>query len=270
MTASTSQLSIGQFAKLTHLSVKTLRHYHDALVLTPAVVDPDTGYRYYEHSQAHRAHLVRRLREADMSLADIAELLGGDDRRARVSAHVDQVARRARELAAAAEALQATLDERVGPLDIVRRELVAEPALVIEATTGLDAVDDVCAAAFERLDRVAATLGLAPSGPGVASFPDDVFESEGVVTCALPVAAPTDDATGALPSDIALGRSPAGVYLAATHPGDRRDVGVTYSVLGAHVDELGVGSARPVVERYLVTDGVPHDLRTEICWPVIS
>ena len=69
-------MSIGQFAKLTHLSVKALRHYHDTHVLAPAVVDPDTGYRYYEHSQAHRAHLVRRLRDADMPLAEIAELLG--------------------------------------------------------------------------------------------------------------------------------------------------------------------------------------------------
>ena len=35
------QLTIGAFARLTHLSVKTLRYYHEVGLLEPAVVDPD-------------------------------------------------------------------------------------------------------------------------------------------------------------------------------------------------------------------------------------
>jgi len=42
------QLSIGAFSRLTHLSVKTLRYYHEVGLLEPAVVDPDSGYRYYQ------------------------------------------------------------------------------------------------------------------------------------------------------------------------------------------------------------------------------
>jgi MerR family regulatory protein len=33
---------IGEFARLTHLSVKALRHYHDRDILVPAEVDPFT------------------------------------------------------------------------------------------------------------------------------------------------------------------------------------------------------------------------------------
>ena len=40
-------LSIGDFSRITHLSVKTLRRYHEAGLLQPAEVDPHTGYRYY-------------------------------------------------------------------------------------------------------------------------------------------------------------------------------------------------------------------------------
>jgi DNA-binding transcriptional MerR regulator len=43
----TSTVSIGQFATMTHLSVKTLRHYHEVGLLEPAHVDAGTGYRYY-------------------------------------------------------------------------------------------------------------------------------------------------------------------------------------------------------------------------------
>jgi hypothetical protein len=47
----TSTVSVGQFATMTHLSVKTLRHYHDVGLLEPARVDADTGYRYYALDQ---------------------------------------------------------------------------------------------------------------------------------------------------------------------------------------------------------------------------
>ena len=40
-------LTIGEFSQLTHLSVRTLRRYHEATLLEPAVVDESTGYRYY-------------------------------------------------------------------------------------------------------------------------------------------------------------------------------------------------------------------------------
>jgi DNA-binding transcriptional MerR regulator len=39
-------LTIGEFATLSHLSVRTLRRYHEAGLLEPAAVDPSTGYRY--------------------------------------------------------------------------------------------------------------------------------------------------------------------------------------------------------------------------------
>ena len=51
------QLTIGAFARLTHLSVKTLRYYHEVGLLEPAVVDPDSGYRYYRPGQAQSAQL---------------------------------------------------------------------------------------------------------------------------------------------------------------------------------------------------------------------
>lgn len=43
--------SIGETAKLNHVSVKSLRHYDEIGLLKPRHVDPDTGYRYYSYSQ---------------------------------------------------------------------------------------------------------------------------------------------------------------------------------------------------------------------------
>jgi DNA-binding transcriptional MerR regulator len=45
-------LTVGDFSRATHLSVKTLRHYHQVGLLQPATVNPGTGYRYYSARQS--------------------------------------------------------------------------------------------------------------------------------------------------------------------------------------------------------------------------
>jgi DNA-binding transcriptional MerR regulator len=42
-----SRVTIGDYSRATHLSVKTLRHYHDVGLLEPSEIDSATGYRYY-------------------------------------------------------------------------------------------------------------------------------------------------------------------------------------------------------------------------------
>ena len=49
------QLSIGDFSRMTYLSIKALRHYHELGLLEPADVDPRTGYRLYDTAQVPTA-----------------------------------------------------------------------------------------------------------------------------------------------------------------------------------------------------------------------
>jgi DNA-binding transcriptional MerR regulator len=72
-------LTIGDFSRVTFLSVKTLRHYHQAGLLEPAEVDPVTGYRRYTSAQIPIAQVIRRFRELDMPLDDIGRVLRAPD-----------------------------------------------------------------------------------------------------------------------------------------------------------------------------------------------
>ncbi|MGW5424717.1 MerR family transcriptional regulator [Streptomyces sp. NPDC003943] len=65
-----SMLTIGDFARATGLSPKSLRRYDELGLLPPARVDPYTGYRYYAETQVDRARLVRWLRRIGMPLAE--------------------------------------------------------------------------------------------------------------------------------------------------------------------------------------------------------
>ncbi|MBW5425602.1 MerR family transcriptional regulator [Streptomyces sp. BG9H] len=64
-------LTIGAFAKASRLSPKALRLYDELGLLTPARVDPVTGYRLYAPEQLARARLVAWLRRLGMPLARI-------------------------------------------------------------------------------------------------------------------------------------------------------------------------------------------------------
>jgi DNA-binding transcriptional MerR regulator/effector-binding domain-containing protein len=70
---------IGEFSKITGLSVKTLRFYHEQGLLVPSAIDEQTGYRYYGPQLAETARIVTRLRALEFSLADIAEMLAKHD-----------------------------------------------------------------------------------------------------------------------------------------------------------------------------------------------
>ena len=59
----TRLLTIGDFSRMTHLSVKALRHYHDVGLLEPAEVDRSSGYRLYDASQVPVAQVIRRFRD---------------------------------------------------------------------------------------------------------------------------------------------------------------------------------------------------------------
>ncbi|MGH3189246.1 MAG: MerR family transcriptional regulator [Streptosporangiaceae bacterium] len=69
--------SIGEFARLGGVSIRTLRHYDEIGVLRPATVDPDTGYRGYRASQLGRLNRILAMKELGLSLTQARRLLDG-------------------------------------------------------------------------------------------------------------------------------------------------------------------------------------------------
>jgi DNA-binding transcriptional MerR regulator len=72
-------LPIGRFARLAGLSVGALRHYDELDLLRPAEVDRSTGYRRYHRDQLETARAIARLRELELPLDEIREVLAIDD-----------------------------------------------------------------------------------------------------------------------------------------------------------------------------------------------
>jgi DNA-binding transcriptional MerR regulator len=72
-------LKIGEFARISQLSIKMLRHYDTLGLLRPAYTDPDSGYRLYEVEQLIEVVRILALKDCGLTLDEIAQLLRTQD-----------------------------------------------------------------------------------------------------------------------------------------------------------------------------------------------
>jgi DNA-binding transcriptional MerR regulator len=99
---------IGDFSRLSQVSVKALRFYDEVGLLKPTYVDRDTGYRYYSATLLPRLNRILAFKELGLSLGEIGHLLEGDLPADRVR---ELLQNRREELARSIEREQAQLAE---------------------------------------------------------------------------------------------------------------------------------------------------------------
>lgn len=68
-------IKIGDFSKLSRISIRMLRHYNEIGLLMPDSIDDFTGYRYYSETQLPLANRISALKNMGFSLAVIMEIL---------------------------------------------------------------------------------------------------------------------------------------------------------------------------------------------------
>ncbi len=72
-------IKIGEFSKINHVSIPTLRLYDELGILKPIYIDESTNYRYYSINQNARLDMIQYMKELNMSLSEIKEILDSND-----------------------------------------------------------------------------------------------------------------------------------------------------------------------------------------------
>lgn len=265
-------LPIGDFARATHLSVKTLRYYHRVGLLEPDEVDRHTGHRYYTTAQIPIAQIIRRFRALDMPVEQIARVLAAPDLDTRndlLAAHLNQMEQ---ELARTRSAVASLRDLLTGPpggtrAEIGRRSVPATPAATITET-----VDVAEALTWYQgaLGEIYATLhaqGLTAHAPAGGIFSTDLFTHErGPATIFVPCAGPVHP-MGRVDTLVV----PAVELATIVHRGPHTNIDLAYGTLGAYVAEHALAVDGPIREYYPIgrhQSPQPNEWRTEICWPI--
>ena len=257
-------LTIGDFAQLTHLSRKTLRHYHEAGLLQPEQVDATTGYRYYTAAQIPTAQVIRRFRELGMPVAEVRSVLlaGVEERGELIAGHLTRLEQ---QLTATQEAV-ASLRRLLAPAPrALRVELRSAPTRTVAGVRG-DVDRGAVLAWYAGAMAELSSLRLEETGPCGGLYDNELFtEDRGQMLVYLAVTDPP--AIGRVgPVEI-----PAVELAVAVHEGPHDDIDVTYGELGAWVAGQALAVAGPVHETYLAgprDTAEPSAWRTEIGWPV--
>jgi DNA-binding transcriptional MerR regulator len=268
----TARVAIGDFSRMTHLSVAALRHYHDVGLLRPAEIDPASGYRFYAPEQVRIAQVIRRFRDLAMPLEEIRAVLEAPDLATRNQVIVAHMQRMESQLAATQcvlASLRSLLERPPAPITISHRPVSAIRAVAIAGKVSFPGLDTWLSAAQRDIDAVLAAADLLPAGPRAALYTADFFQLEaGEVTAYVPVTGEVSNCGRAAMVDI-----PSAELAVAVHRGSLAELDQTYGALGTYVAEHGIGVDGPIREHYLVSDLDTDDERnyvTEVCWPVFQ
>ncbi|MBC9719007.1 MerR family transcriptional regulator [Streptomyces sp. TRM66268-LWL] len=187
-------LTIGTFASRSRLSAKALRLYDRLGLLSPARVDPVSGYRFYRPAQVERARLVALLRQLDMPLATVKEIVALDDTRAAeaVQAYWTGVEERVAAQRTLVHFLRGRLSGRSSEMyekfEIRTMEVPEQFVLCETRHTLAGDLPAFIGESLGRLEKAAQECGGIAATPFVAYHAEVTQESDGPVESCVPVA----------------------------------------------------------------------------------
>lgn len=189
-------LGIGEFAAATQLTPKALRLYDEQGLLRPARIDATNGYRYYSSSQAAAGRLIRVLRDMDLPLAAIGEIISLDSARAEMllRQHAHEIDRRfAREKQALHSALRLLRGAPGGDaLHVSERELPAMTVLVTPFAAARHDFFERYSATLGQTRETASHAGLSPRADAYCALIEPLSDDEGRLEALLPIDSPVD------------------------------------------------------------------------------
>ncbi len=261
-------LSIGAFSRATMLSRKALRLYQQYGILQPKCVDPESGYRYYSQEQLQKARLVRLMRQIDMPLITIRQILDSEPRfgaelvvnyQRELEAHLDQVRRMIQPLIAQ---LHSEVHEM--EFDVSIQEIPEQLILSIRERVFVHQLDQHIRDSLKRMREYVAELsGITTGAPfGIYHGPIN-YDDDGPIEVCLPV-----KGNFVSQSDIAVYKLPGGRMVGVTARGSQCHFP---AILGAYdtaydwVSQHGYETAGPPREVWLNKSGEPDEM--QILWP---
>jgi DNA-binding transcriptional MerR regulator/effector-binding domain-containing protein len=262
--------SIGEFSKISGLSIKTLRFYHDEGILVPSAIDPNSGYRYYDRHNADTARVIVALRDLEFSLAEIKEILARHEDESDILAHLERRKHELGELIRRHRGLMKSLDRIITQESEARQTMqnskfeVEEKVLEIQLIAGVRMKGKYsdCGRGFAQIGRA---LGRFIAGKPFCLYYDGEYRPDDAdLEAAFPVRRPKQETTG-----IAVRELPGGRCVSLLHKGPYDQLGRSYAKILDYVRAKKYDVQLPTREVYIkgpgmIFKGNPNKYLTEI------
>ena len=265
-------LKIGDFSKLSRVSIRMLRHYDDIGLLKPAEIDHFTGYRYYREEQLFVISRITALKDMGFPLADIIRLLEIYDDRDKLEPFL---AAQQKELAAQAR----ETEYKLMLLESARKRLRKENSMGFDVT--VKTIPERYAATVRmvipRYEDEGMAWGmmaeckqpLVPTEPcyAVAEFLDPEFKEENVeIMVSMAVKGKYQDT-----EHVKFQTLPAVKVASCVVKGSYQQMGEAYATAVAWIRDNGYTISGPMFNIYHVGPADtqnPDEYVTEACFPV--
>ena len=263
--------NIGEFSKITGLSIKAIHLYHEKGLLLPARIDAQSGYRYFNSANVEQARTIRMLRELSFSLEEIKVLLDGSDDEALLLDVLlmkrEQIQKQLVHLKGTAKLLDSiiTSEKEARAMAEINTHSVEEktlgPLLVVSKRWKGRYQDT--GTAFAELGK---KMGRFISGKPMNLYHDAEFkEADADIQSCLPLRTKP----GNVPSGLQVHELPGGTFLTLIHLGPYSELGRSYERLFTYLHEKGLHALLPSREIYLKGPGMlfrgnPRKYLTEI------
>ena len=268
-------IKIGDFSKLSRVSVKTLRYYDEMDLLSPIEVDHATGYRYYSLDLLPRLNRILALKDLGFSLEQIGQALENavtlEQLRGMLRLKQAEQQQRVQEeqerlIRVEARLRQIEREAAVSKYDVVIKKL--EPQRVASLRR-IIANPQTVSRMFEELFGYLEKNGVRPAGPSHGIWHDPEYKEKDLdAEVAVPVAQPFTPGEG-----VASGELPAVLAAACTiHQGPYEDFPQAYTAIAGWINANGYRMIGPYREIYLRGPGPqptdPASYVTEIQIPL--
>ncbi|HET9590385.1 MAG TPA: MerR family transcriptional regulator [Anaerolineales bacterium] len=256
---------IGEFSRLSRVSVRMLRHYDQLGLLKPSHTDSFTNYRYYSADQLPRLNRILALRDLGFSLEQIANMLDEELSSEQLlgmlklrQAEIEQQMQIEQSRLARLEARihQMNSKEARQVYDVILRGLESQLVLSRREIAG---DDDRIQYMFEEAEAYVAQFNARADKPPMTIYHDQEYREKDI------------DAEVILPLKFAIaGRDEMRVVAlpqletvaCVVHTGDYTTIYQAYNALLEWIEANGYHMAGPVREVYLryTADGLGFDL----------
>lgn len=260
--------SIGEFSRMTALSIKSLRLYHEKGLLIPAEVDQWTGYRFYDEKNYETARAVQLLRSLDFTLAEIKEILAECSQEEETLVYLErklgEVRRKIEQYDRISRQLKLTIqferEKTMNSQDSFEVEEKSVDTMLIAGYRMKGKYSDV----GEGFKKIGQAFGRHINGKAMTLYYDDDYKEEDAnFEACFPVRKGTSS------GDISVRELSGGKCVALIHKGPYDRIGESYKVLFDYIKQKGYRTILPSREIYIKGPGMifrgnPNNYITEI------
>ena len=261
--------TIGEFSKITGLTIKTLRFYHDKGLLVPAFVDEQTGYRHYDVRLIDKARVIVQLRRLEFTLEQIADMLAACDEEADLLAFLqrqrNQLAEKLKQYRGALTSLdkliQSEKEARMAAQNSTFHVEEKSLAPLLMAGVRMKGRYCECSKGFATIGK---NFGRQISGPCFLLHYDNEYkEDDADFEACMPLKKAKEVA------GVAVRELPGGRCVALMHKGPYEEISRSYAKIMAYIKEKGYEIVMPTREVYIkgpgmIFKGNPKKYLTEI------